>query len=278
MSVQVRTLGVVVVDAEHIVRVGFCHVLEAQPGITVVGQAGTSDEALRICAVTVPDVVLIEARLPGCDGIETAKAITENTAGCPPSVIVLSAIEDDYLLSRTLAARLNGFALKNIAPDELARAVRVVAGGSAYLSPEITRRLLDNFTIRLPAPPVACDSSATGLTPRELEVLHLLTEGHSNREIALRMFVSEATVKSHVSRLLAKIGARTRLEAAAFARKTGLPPLVPGPHGPVALSTVADDSAPGARGHQPRRPAGAIGPPFEPAAHLDVAQPRSAFA
>jgi len=210
-------IRVMVVDDQEVVRAGFGALLATQPDFDVVGTAYDGAEAVRLCRASHPDVVLMDVRMPVMDGIEATRRITSAADGT--RILMLTTFDLDEYVYDALSAGASGFLLKDVTAERLFDAVRVVAGGEALLDPAVTRRLIVEFA-RLrprPAPLVLGD-----LTPRELEVLALVAEGLSNTEIAGRLVVSDQTVKSHVSRLLAKLGLRDRTQAVITAYESGL--------------------------------------------------------
>jgi DNA-binding NarL/FixJ family response regulator len=227
---RVRPVRVVLADDQELVRVGFRVILEAEADIEVVGEAGTGAEAVALAAEHHPDVVLMDVQMPELDGLAATRKILGTDAGgardpgaaAPPPpvrvVIVTTFDREDYVFE-ALRAGASGFLLKNAGADDLVESVRVVARGDALLSPEVTRRVLERFS----APPPAVDPyRPPGLTDRELEVLVLLARGASNPEIAARLYLGETTVKTHVSRVLAKLGVRDRTQAVVFAYERGV--------------------------------------------------------
>jgi DNA-binding NarL/FixJ family response regulator len=220
---------VLVVDDQALVRGGFAMILEAEPDLAVVGEAVDGVEATRLAAELTPDVVLMDVRMPRMDGIEATRRLAE--AGNPARVLILTTFDLDEAVFAALRAGASGFLLKNIRPGELADAVRVVARGEALLAPTVTRRLLDRFAGELPggAPPPALDA----LSQREIEVLKLVARALSNDEIAEELTLSRATVKTHLSAILTKLGLRDRVQAAVLAYETGLvrPGTAPPPRG-----------------------------------------------
>jgi DNA-binding NarL/FixJ family response regulator len=217
---------VLLVDDQALLRMGFRLVLEAEDDLEVVGEAGDGAEAVRLTAALRPDVVLMDVRMPGLDGIEATGRIV--AAGSSTRVLILTTFDLDEYAFAALRAGASGFLLKDARPAELVSAIRAIATGDAVVSPRITRRMLEMFSGALPA---AGDDAATGhpadariaqLTARESEVLGAVAEGLSNNEIAERLFLSEATVKTHVGRILAKLGVRDRVQAVVLAYETGL--------------------------------------------------------
>jgi DNA-binding NarL/FixJ family response regulator len=213
------SIRVALVDDQALVRGGFRMILEARDDIEVVGEAGDGREGAELVGRTRPDIVLMDIRMPGVDGIEATRRIV--TSGVPTRVIVLTTYDVDEYVFAALRAGASGFLLKDVRPAALAEAVRVVAGGDALLGPTVTRRLLDRFAAELPdvdAPPLDLGD----LTEREREVLVLVAAALSNAEIATRLVLSEATVKTHVSAILRKLGLRDRVQAVVFAYDVGL--------------------------------------------------------
>jgi len=212
-------IRVVVVDDQEVVRAGFGALLATQSDFDVVGTAYNGAEAVRLCSAEHPDVVLMDVRMSVMDGIEATRRITSAADG--PRILMLTTFDLDEYVYDALSAGASGFLLKDVTAERLFDAVRVVAAGEALLDPAVTRRLIGEFA-RL-RPRRAPESVLLGdLTPRELEVLALVAEGLSNTEIAGRLVVSDQTVKSHVSRLLAKLGLRDRTQAVITAYESGL--------------------------------------------------------
>uniref|UniRef100_A0AAU2VH70 Response regulator transcription factor n=1 Tax=Streptomyces sp. NBC_00008 TaxID=2903610 RepID=A0AAU2VH70_9ACTN len=215
------SIRVVIADDQVMVRQGFTVLLNAEPGIEVVGQAVDGLDAVTKVAELTPDVVLMDIRMPGVGGIEATRRITE-PAGSTVKVLVLTTFDLDEYVYEALRAGASGFLLKDASAAELAEAVRVVAAGDALLAPSITKRVIAEFsrvtrTLRIPERGRAGD-----LTERETEVLALIAQGLSNAEIAVNLVVAEQTVKTHVGRILVKLGLRDRTQAAVFAYETGL--------------------------------------------------------
>jgi DNA-binding NarL/FixJ family response regulator len=219
-------IRVVLVDDQMLLRVGFRMILEAEPDIEVVGEAGDGTEGVTVTAATAPDVVLMDVRMPGVDGIAATEQIV--AAGSPARVLILTTFDLDEYVFAGLRAGASGFLLKDAPPDDLLHAVRTVAAGDAVLAPSATRRLIDRFTDveAAPTPAVATQDALSELTEREREVFRLVAAGRSNKEIAGELFVSEGTVKVHVSRLLTKLGLRDRVQAVVLAYESGI--VVPG--------------------------------------------------
>ncbi|MGP4105062.1 response regulator [Nonomuraea sp. KM90] len=214
-------MRVLIADDQMMVRQGFTVLLNAEPGIEVVGQAVNGLDAVGKVAELAPDVVLMDIRMPRLGGIEATRCITE-PAGTAVKVLVLTTFDLDEYVYEALRAGASGFLLKDASAADLAQAVRVVAAGEALLAPNITKRLIAEFTRVTGAYRTPIKDRVGDLTERESEVLSLIAQGLSNAEIAERLVVAEQTVKTHVSRLLAKLGLRDRTQAAVFAYETGL--------------------------------------------------------
>ena len=213
------TIRVLIVDDQALVRVGFRMIIEARDDLEVVGEAGDGEQAVRLAAQTRPDVVLMDVRMPGMDGLAATAKLT--AAPDAPRVIMLTTYDLDESLYAALRAGASGFLLKDVRPGDLAEAIRVVARGEALLAPTATRRLLDHFVAADMTPPGA-DARLGRLTGREREVLELLARGASNAEIATHMTVTEATVKTHVSSILRKLDVRDRVQAVVLAYDLGV--------------------------------------------------------
>ncbi len=217
------TIRVLLADDQALLRKGFRMILDEEPDIEVVGEASDGEEAVTMTDELQPNVVLMDVRMPGTDGIEATSQII--TGGAAARVLILTTFDLDEYAFAGLRAGASGFLLKDVPPSELIEAIRIVARGDAVVSPRVTRRLLDTFAQQIPSPGDSSDVN-TGeldeLTDREREVLVELAEGHSNAEIAEHLFVSEATVKSHVGKILTKLGLRDRVQAAVFAFQVGL--------------------------------------------------------
>ena len=211
-----RAIRVLIADDQAMMRAGFRMILEAQPDIEVVGEAGDGLEAVEAAARLRPDVVLMDIRMPRLDGVEATRRLGGH------KVLILTTFGLDEYIVETLRAGASGFLLKDAPPEELVKAVRVVAAGDALLSPAVTRQLLDRVVPALDAPEREPPPGFDELTDRELEVLKLLAQGLSNAEIAARLIVGEATVKTHVSRILMKLGLRDRVQAVVLAYEAGL--------------------------------------------------------
>src|SRR5215468_834422 len=214
------TIRVVIADDHEVVRTGFATMLHTQPDICVVGQAATGSEAVAICRRELPDVVLMDIRMPGLDGIEATRQLTATDQA---RIIMLTTFDLDEYVYGALAAGASGFLLKDLVADDLIAAVRIVAAGDALLAPSITRRLISELARLRPRPsPSLRKNSLPRLTPREIEVLRMMAEGQSNTEIAERLTISDETVKTHVSRILLKLELRDRVQAVVYAYETGL--------------------------------------------------------
>jgi DNA-binding NarL/FixJ family response regulator len=230
----VASVRVVVADDHEVVRSGYAAVLDTRSDITVVGTASDGAEAVRICRTLRPDVVLMDVRMPGMDGIEATRQLVRSGREAPadgyrgPRVLVLTTFDLDEYVYDALRAGASGFLLKDVTAERLFDAVRVVAAGDALLAPSVTRRLISEFTQLRPKPETTSEVALTALTPRETEVLCLVAEGLSNHEIAARLVVTEETVKTHVSRVLSKLGLRDRTQAVVAAYESGL--VVPRTH------------------------------------------------
>ena len=211
---------VLIVDDQALQRLGFNMLMEQHPDLTVVGEATHGAEAVRMTAELHPDVVLMDVRMPGMDGIEATRRIV--TSGGRSRVLVMTTFDLDEYAYDALRAGASGFLLKDALPEELIAGVRAVAAGDAVISPGLTRKLIDAFTTRLPGHSPEQTRQLEVLTEREIEVLTAVAGGCSNAEVAERLHLAETTVKSHVSRILAKIGARDRVQAVIFAYDVGL--------------------------------------------------------
>ena len=213
------TIGVVVADDQAIVRAGFRLLIDSEPDLSVLGEAADGAEAVAIARKTTPDVVLMDIRMPVMDGIAATRLIA--TTGALPRVLILTTFDlDDYVFA-ALRAGASGFMLKDRPPEELLAAIRVVAAGDALLAPNVTRRLIEHF-VRQPDPLRVAPDALEGLTIREREVLALIAGGLSNTEIAGELVMSVPTAKTHVSRILAKLGARDRAQLVVIAYQSGL--------------------------------------------------------
>jgi DNA-binding NarL/FixJ family response regulator len=227
------TIGIVVADDHEVVRAGFAALLDTQADFTVLGTAADGAEAVRACREVRPDVVLMDVRMPGTDGIEATRQLVAD-GGLAPRVLILTTFDLDEYVYDALRAGASGFLLKDVTAERLFDAVRVIAEGEALLAPAITKRLIGEFARQRPRPrdpkdpqdPAQEPKALAALTPRETEVLRLIAAGLSNPEIAKRLVVTEETVKTHVSRVLSKLGLRDRTQAVVVAYESGL--VVPG--------------------------------------------------
>jgi len=213
-------IRVVLADDQALVRAGFRALLDAEPDIEVVGEAGNGREAIELARALVPDVVLMDVRMPELDGLAATRAIADDEELGSVRIVILTTFEQDEYVFESLKAGASGFLVKDTEPADLVRAVRAVAGGDGLLSPGVTRRLIEEYASH------AKDARSTGtldtLTEREREVMALVAEGLSNDEIAQRLFVSPATAKTHVSRAMVKLRARDRAQLVVFAYESGL--------------------------------------------------------
>ena len=217
-------IGIVVADDHEVVRAGFAALLDTQPDFAVLGTAADGAEAVRVCRATRPDVVLMDVRMPGTDGIEATRQLALD-AEHAPRVLILTTFDLDEYVFDALRAGASGFLLKDVTAERLFEGVRVVAAGDSLLAPGITRRLISEFARIRPhsaGAGAAASAALRTLTPRETEVLRLIAAGLSNAEIAARLVVTEDTVKTHVSRTLAKLGLRDRTQAVVTAYESGL--------------------------------------------------------
>jgi DNA-binding NarL/FixJ family response regulator len=227
------TISVVVADDQALVRVGFCGIIAATPGLRVVGEAANGAEAVDVACRTKPDVILMDVRMPIMDGIEATRRITASAQAAGVRAIILTTFDLDEYVFAALHAGASGFLLKDTLPADLLTAIRVVAAGEALLAPSVTRRLISEFT-RTPQPQAAMPTPMPGpgpragdditrmLTERECEVLQLVATGMSNAEIAEKLHISPATAKTHVAHLLTKLDARDRVQLVIIAYQAGL--------------------------------------------------------
>ncbi|MGI5145573.1 response regulator [Plantactinospora sp. CA-294935] len=217
------TIRVLLVDDQPLLRLGFRMVLESQPDLTVVGEAGDGAQGVSMTRTLRPDVVLMDVRMPVLDGIEATRQIVES--GAPARVLVLTTFNLDEYVFAALRAGASGFLLKDVPPPDLLTGIRAVAAGDAVVAPSVTRRLIDAFASHLPDPSTGrspVDERLHRLTDREREVLVEVAKGRSNAEIAGLLTVSEATVKTHVGRILGKLGLRDRVQVVVFAYEAGI--------------------------------------------------------
>jgi DNA-binding NarL/FixJ family response regulator len=213
------SIRVLLADDQAMVRAGFRMILESEPDISVVGEAENGEQAAAAARRLRPDVVLMDIQMPGGDGLQATRRITDDGELCSRVVILTTFERDDYVFE-ALQCGASGFLLKNAPPEQLLHAVRVVAAGDALLAPSVTRRIIEQFARRPARPEV--DAQVESLTQREREVLVLLARGRSNAELAAELFVSEGTIKTHVSSLLSKLGLRDRVQAVVLAYESGL--------------------------------------------------------
>ncbi len=215
-----ESLRVVIADDQALVRAGFRMILDSQEDIEVVGEACDGEEAIAAYRRLRPDIILLDVRMPHLDGLEAGRRILEGGGnGC--RILMLTTFDLDEYVYAALQAGASGFLLKDVTPEQLVAAVRQVSVGDALLAPSITRRLVERFA-RPQSPPLVSHQALSTLTPREVEVLKLMARALSNAEIADELSVSEATVKTHVARILSKLGLRDRVQAVVFAFETGL--------------------------------------------------------
>ncbi|HTV99373.1 MAG TPA: response regulator transcription factor [Streptosporangiaceae bacterium] len=221
-------IKIIVADDHQVVRAGFAALLDTQPDFTVVGTASDGAQAVSLSRQLCPDVVLMDVRMPVMDGIEATSQLA--ASGRAPRVLILTTFDLDQYVYDALCAGASGFLLKDVTAERLFDAVRVIASGEALLAPTVTRRLIGEFTRLRPRPAEGPNAALAALTPRETEVLRLVAEGLSNPEIAARLVVTEETVKTHVSRVLSKLGLRGRTQAVVTAYESGL--VIPRSGGP----------------------------------------------
>lgn len=233
-------IGIVVADDHEVVRAGFAALLDTQPDFTVLGTASDGAAAVLACRELKPDVVLMDVRMPGVDGIEATRQLASDSS--PPRVLILTTFDLDEYVYAALTAGASGFLLKDVTPEHLVAAIQLVRTGDALLAPSITRRLVERFAsapaaaqapaafaassaspaAEVPGRAGTADCDVSALTPREFEVLGLVARGMSNTEIAASLVLSEATVKTHVARILTKLGLRDRVQAVVLAYESGL--------------------------------------------------------
>jgi DNA-binding NarL/FixJ family response regulator len=221
MTGPAATVRIVVADDHQVVRTGFAELLGTQPDFTVVGTACDGAEAVRICRELRPDVVLMDVRMPRMDGIEATRQLVGSKLG-GPRILILTTFDLDAYVYDALRAGASGFLLKDVTAERLFEAVRVIAAGDALLAPTVTRRLISEFALLRSTPDTTSASALAALTPRETQVLRLVADGLSNPEIAARLYVTEETVKTHVSHVLSKLGLRDRTQAVVTAYESGL--------------------------------------------------------
>jgi DNA-binding NarL/FixJ family response regulator len=213
-------ISVVVADDQALVRTGLRTILENAGGFDIVGEASDGADAVRLCRDARPDAVLMDVRMPGMDGIEATRQIRAGSR--PPRVLILTTFDLDEYVYAGLRAGASGFLLKDTLADELISAIQVVVAGNAVVAPSATRRLIERFLERTPAPQPDQEERLASLTEREREVLTLMARGLSNAEIASQLFLSEGTIKTHVSHLLGKLSLRDRVQAVVLAYECGL--------------------------------------------------------
>ena len=221
MNAPLPRVRIIVADDHQVVRTGFAALLDTQPDFSVIGTARDGAEAVRLGRELAPDVVLMDVRMPGMDGIEATRQLAGPGPG-GPRILILTTFDLDQYVYDALRAGASGFLLKDVTAERLFDAVRVIAAGDALLSPGVTRRLISEFTRLKPPPDGPPAAALAGLTPRETQVLRLVAAGLSNPEIAAQLVVTEETVKTHVSRMLSKLGLRDRTQAVVTAYETGL--------------------------------------------------------
>jgi DNA-binding NarL/FixJ family response regulator len=213
------TARILIADDQALVRGGLRMILDAQPDLEVVGEAVDGRDALRQARELSPDLVLMDVRMPELDGLETTRRLLDRDPS--PKVVMLTTFDLDDYVYEAIRAGASGFLLKSAPPQQLIDGIRTVMAGDALLAPEITRRLLNRFVAR-PPHPTGIPPAFADLSGRELEVLRLIADGHSNAEIAATLFLSEATIKTHVTHILTKLRLRDRVQAVALAYRTGL--------------------------------------------------------
>jgi DNA-binding NarL/FixJ family response regulator len=216
------TIRVVIADDQQLVRTGFRMILESEADIEVVGEASDGRQAVSLTRQTHPDVVLMDIRMPELDGIEATRQLTSVSQHPPTRVLILTTFDLDEYVFDALRSGASGFLLKDSQAAQLADAVRVVAAGDALLAPTVTRRLIEEFAATTAARPLPPPAAIGELTPRELDVFRLVATGMSNAEIAVALVIGETTVKTHVTRLLMKLGLRDRVQAVVLAYDTGI--------------------------------------------------------
>jgi DNA-binding NarL/FixJ family response regulator len=213
------TIRVVIADDQELIRSGLRTVLDAQPDLDVVGEAKDGSDAVATVRRLRPDVVLMDIRMPNVDGLQATRRIVDGADA--PRVLILTTFDADEYVYEAMTGGASGFLLKDVRPEQLAHAIRVVAGGDQLLAPSVTKLLIESFVQRRPGPAGSAPQLAH-LTDREREVLELIATGRSNAEIASALTIGEATVKTHVNRLFAKLGLRDRVQAVVLAYETGL--------------------------------------------------------
>jgi DNA-binding NarL/FixJ family response regulator len=213
---------VLIADDQALIRAGFRMILEAQPDLEVVGEAADGETAIRLAGRLRPDVVLMDVRMPGVDGLEATRRLLDGGEARPPRVVILTTFDVDEYVYAALQSGASGFLLKDVTPEQLVAAVRTVSVGDALLAPSITRRLVERFARPAPPIPDGAPDALSSLTTRETEVFRLVARGMSNAEIANALVVSEATIKTHVAGILGKLNIRNRAQAVVLAYETGV--------------------------------------------------------
>jgi DNA-binding NarL/FixJ family response regulator len=219
MSGRIR---IVIADDQPLVRAGLKMMLEVEPDIEIVGEAADGVEAVRVVRSAAPDVVLMDVRMPQLDGIAATRTLLDGRLSSPPKVLMLTTFDLDEYVYEALRAGASGFVLKDLSPEQLVDAIRVVAAGEALLAPTVTKRMITEYVRRPPVQARQPPRALEDLTPREREMLTYVAKGMSNAEIAAAAFVSEPTVKTHVARILMKLGLRDRVQVVVFAYEHGL--------------------------------------------------------
>jgi DNA-binding NarL/FixJ family response regulator len=214
------SLGVLIADDQALVRAGFRLILDAETDLEVVGEAGDGYEAVAAARRLLPDIVLMDVRMPGLDGIEATRRLVEGQ--CPSKILMLTTFDMDEYVYESLRAGASGFLLKDVPPEQLVTGIHAVASGEALLAPSVTRRMIEEYVRRPPNAARPAPRELEQLTAREREVLVLMARGLSNAELAKEFVVSEATVKTHVAHVLAKLGLRDRVQAVVFAYESGV--------------------------------------------------------
>ena len=218
MSAPIRVL---IADDQPMVRAGLRMILELEPDLDIVGEAADGNEAVAVAAATEPDVILMDVRMPNLDGLEATRRIVGSRED-GPRVLILTTFDLDVYVYEALASGASGFVLKDIEPEKLVDAIRVIANGDALLSPTVTKKLIEEFVRRPPDVVRPSPRELEQLTAREAEIMALVARGLSNAEIAAQAFVSEPTVKTHVARILMKLGLRDRVQVVVYAYEHGL--------------------------------------------------------
>ncbi len=214
------TVHVLIADDQHLVRTGLKVILDSEPDIEVIAEASDGSEAVSIAREQRPDVAIMDIRMPGLDGIQATRQIVTQSREPRPRVLMLTTFDLDEYVFDALRAGASGFLLKDVPAHQLADSVRMIAAGDALLAPSVTRRLIEQFVAAAPAAPPP--PGLQELTPREFEVFRLVARGMSNAEIAVELFIGEATVKTHLTRLLMKLDLRDRVQAVVLAYETGI--------------------------------------------------------